>query len=469
MENEISRILVVDDDQNILKVTQMRLEAEGYQVATAAHPKEAITLASDGTFSLALVDLKLPEQDGIEVMRELQGLDPELPVIIFTAYGTIKSAVEAMSKGASTYLTKPFDHQELLLKIKGCLKQRSLSNEVKTLRRMVGDRYQFENIIGRSEKMKRVLEQVAQAANSDSNVYIEGESGTGKELIAKTLHLASSRHNGPFVAINCAAIPETLLESELFGYEKGAFTGASGSKRGLLAEAHRGSFYLDEISEMPPGIQAKLLRVFQAKELEFYPLGGRKTIRVDVRLIASSNKNLRAEIEKGNFRQDLFYRIHVIRIRLPALRERREDIPLLAEHFLKEYSKQMGKRSKGFSAPALQKLMLHSWPGNVRELENTIESAVVMANQDVITDDFILQTPDPDKQSLRPLRDAKEDFERSYLVQLIELTQGNVSQAAKLAGKYRADLYELFRKHDIDPADFRKGEGNTLRQETSKT
>jgi two-component system response regulator GlrR len=220
---------------------------------------------------------------------------------------------------------------------------------------------------------------------------------------------------------------------------------------------------------MPLGIQAKLLRVFQAKELEFYPLGGRKTIRVDVRLIASSNKNLRAEIEKGNFRQDLFYRIHVIRIRLPSLRERKEDIPLLAEHFLKEYSKRMGKRIKNFSASALQKIMLHSWPGNVRELENTIESAVVMAPQDIISEDFILQTRDPDKQSLRPLRDAKEDFERNYLVQLIEVTQGNVSQAAKLAGKYRADLYELFRKYEIDPADFRKDEGNTLHPKTNNT
>jgi two-component system response regulator GlrR len=306
--------------------------------------------------------------------------------------------------------------------------------------------------------MKEVIEQVAQAAETDSNVYIEGESGTGKELIAKTLHLASSRRNRAFVAINCAAIPETLLESELFGYEKGAFTGANAAKRGLLARAHKGTFLLDEIAEMPLAMQAKLLRVLQ--EREFYPLGGGKTIRVDIRLISTSNKNIKNEVEKGNFRQDLFYRIHVIRIRLPSLQERREDILPLADHFLKKFSKQMGKELKGFTPVALQKLLLHSWPGNVRELENTIESAVVMAEQDVMIEDFMLEARDPVQESLKPLKAAKEDFERKYLVQLIEFTRGNVSQAAKLAGKYRADLYELLRKYRIDPADFRKDDGD---------
>ena len=468
MENEESRILVIDDDPNILKVIRIRLEAEGYRVSTAAKAEDAITRARKGTFHLALVDLKLPEKDGIGVMKELHEIDPDLPVIILTAYGTIKSAVTAMSKGASTYLTKPFDNQELLLQIRNCLEKSRLSNELKALRRMVRERYGFENIIGKSKRMKEVLEQVTQAAGTDSNVYIEGDSGTGKELIAKTLHLASSRKNRPFVAINCAAIPENLLESELFGYEKGAFTGATANKKGLFAHAHKGTFFLDEISEMPLTMQSKLLRVLQ--EREFYPLGGGKTVRVDIRLISSSNKNLKSEAEKGNFRQDLFYRLHVIHIKLPTLQERREDIPMLAMHFLKRFSKQGGKRIKGLSPSALQKLMLHSWPGNVRELENTIESAVVMATKDIITEDFLLQAQDSEQESLKPFKYAKEDFERDYLVQLIELTRGNVSQAAKLAGKYRADLYELFRKHGIDPADFRKDEGNTsLKEVQSRT
>lgn len=468
MENEKGRILVVDDDPNILKVIRIRLEAEGYRVSTAAKAEDAITLARKGTFHLALIDLKLPEKDGIGVMKELHEIDPELPVIILTAYGTIKSAVSAMSKGASTYLTKPFDNQELLLQIGSCLEKSRLSNELKALREMVRDKYGFENIIGKSKRMKEVVEQVAQAAGTDSNVYIEGDSGTGKELIAKTLHLASSRKDRPFVAINCAAIPETLLESELFGYEKGAFTGATTNKKGLLAQAHKGTFFLDEISEMPLTMQSKLLRVLQ--EREFYPLGGGKTTNVDIRLISSSNKNLKSEVEKGSFRQDLFYRIDVIHIKLPTLLERREDIPILAMHFLERFSEQMGKRIKGFSPSALQKLMLHSWPGNVRELENTIESAVVMAPKDIITEDFLLQTQNSEQETLKSFKHAKEDFERDYLVQLIGITQGNVSKAAKLAGKYRADLYELFRKHGIDPSDFRKDEGNTgLKELPSRT
>jgi len=468
MENEKGRILVVDDDPNILKVIRIRLEAEGYRVSTAAKAEDAITLARKGTFHLALIDLKLPEKDGIGVMKELHEIDPELPVIILTAYGTIKSAVSAMSKGASTYLTKPFDNQELLLQIGSCLEKSRLSNELKALREMVRDKYGFENIIGKSKRMKEVVEQVAQAAGTDSNVYIEGDSGTGKELIAKTLHLASSRKDWPFVAINCAAIPETLLESELFGYEKGAFTGATTNKKGLLAQAHKGTFFLDEISEMPLTMQSKLLRVLQ--EREFYPLGGGKTTNVDIRLISSSNKNLKSEVEKGSFRQDLFYRIDVIHIKLPTLLERREDIPILAMHFLERFSEQMVKRIKGFSPSALQKLMLHSWPGNVRELENTIESAVVMAPKDIITEDFLLQTQDSEQETLKSFKHAKEDFERDYLVQLIGITQGNVSKAAKLAGKYRADLYELFRKHGIDPSDFRKDEGNTgLKELPSRT
>lgn len=450
----MDKILVIDDDQNILKVIKMRLEAKGYQVATATQAEKAVKIAKDEVFHLALVDLKLTEKNGIEVMEDLHQINPEMPIIILTAYGTIKSAVEAMKKGAYSYLTKPFDYHELLLQIKNALERSRLSKEVKRLRNIMKERYGFENIIGKSEKMKKVLEQVARAAEADSSVYIEGESGTGKELVAKSLHVASSRKDGPFVVINCAAIPETLLESEVFGYEKGAFTGATRSRKGLFAQAHKGTFFLDEISEMPLFMQAKLLRVLEEKEV--YPLGGEKTIRVDARLIAASNKNLEEQVKKGNFREDLFYRIHVIPIKLPPLREIKEDIPLLAKHFLEKFTKKTKKEIKGFSPSTTQKLILYSWPGNVRELENTIECAIAMATQDIITEDLILQTQNLEKESLKPLKEAKEDFEKNYLIQLIELTQGNVSQAAKLAGRYRADFYELLKKYHLNPADFRK-------------
>jgi two-component system response regulator GlrR len=450
----MEKILVVDDDINVLKVIKMRLEAEGYLVTTAGEAKTALKLANDDVFDFALVDLKLNGTNGIQLMENLHQLNPEMPVIILTAFGTIESAVEAMRKGAYSYLTKPFNYDELLLQTRNCLEKTKLTKEVKSLKKMVKDRYGFDDIIGRSNKMEKVLEQVAKAADSDSTICIEGESGTGKELIARTLHLASARADRQFVAINCAAIPEMLFESELFGYEKGAFTGAVQNKEGLFYQAQGGTFFLDEISEMPLSMQVKLLRVMQEKE--FIPVGGRKTIKMDIRFIATSNKNLKEEMTQGNFREDLFYRIYVIDIQLPPLRERKGDIPVLSHYFLDKLSKDMNKKITGFSSTALQKLMLHSWPGNVRELQNTIESAVTMANENIIGDDLILPALNAEVMDLKPLKDAKENFEKNYLLQLIELTEGNMAQAARLAGKYRADLYELLKKYDLKPSNFRK-------------
>lgn len=449
----MNKILVVDDDQNILKVIKLRLEANNYRVATTLQAEAAVKIAKNKIFDLALVDFKLASKNGIELMEELHQIDPEMPIIILTAYGTIKNAVQAMKKGAYNYLTKPFDDQELLLQIKNGLEKRSLSKEVKRLRDKVKEMHGLENVVGKSKKMKKIMEQVTQAAKTDSNIYVYGESGTGKELIAKNLHIASSRKDCPFVTINCAAIPETLLESELFGYEKGAFTGATRSKKGFFVLAHKGTLFLDEISEMSSAMQAKLLRVLETKE--FHPLGSEKAVKVDARIIVASNKNLEEEVEKGTFRKDLFYRIHVIPIKLPPLREKKEDILLLAKFFLQKCTKKMKKDMKGFSASASQKLMLYHWPGNVRELENTIERAVAMSIKDVITEDLILPTQEIEKKGLQPLKNAKEDFEKDYLVQLIGLTQGNVTQAAKLAGKYRADLYELLKKYNLKPTDFR--------------
>jgi two-component system response regulator GlrR len=450
----MGKILVVDDDNNILRVIKLRLEAEGYQVTTAGKAKVALELANDDVFDFALVDLKLNGTNGIQLMENLHQLNPEMPVIILTAYGTIESAVEAMRKGAYSYLTKPFNYDELLIQTKNCLEKTKLTKEIKSLKKVVKSRYGFDNIIGRSQKMEEVLEQVTKAADSDSTIIIEGESGTGKELIAKTLHLASPRADKQFVAINCAAIPETLFESELFGYEKGAFTGAVQNKEGLMFQAQGGTFFLDEISEMPLSMQVKLLRVMQEKE--FFPVGGRSTIKMDIRFIATTNKNLKEEVKKGNFREDLFYRIHVIDIHLPPLRERQGDVPVLSHYFLDKLSKEMNKEITGFSAAAMQKLMLHSWPGNVRELQNTIESAVAMTTEDIISDDLILPALKAEVNNLKPLKDAKENFEKNYLLQLIELTEGNMAQAARLAGKYRADLYELLKKYDLKPSNFRK-------------
>ena len=450
----MDKILVLDDEKNLLKVIKMRLEANDYQVATALQAETAVEIAKKEEIDLALVDLKLAGKNGIEVMEELHQINPEMPIIILTAYGTIKSAVEAMKKGAYSYLTKPFDYRDLLLQIKNGLEKSRLSKEVLRLRNMVEGRYGFKNVIGKSEKMKKVLARVGQAAESESSVYIEGETGTGKGLLAKTLHFASSRKNGPFIVINCATIPENLLESELFGYEKGAFTGATRSKKGLFLQAHKGTLFLDEISEMPVFMQAKLLQALESKE--FYPLGGEKLVKVDARLIAASNKKMHEKVKKGDFREDLFYRIYVIPIEVPPLRERKGDIPLLAEHCLQKIMKDNKKGIRGFSPSALQKLMLYSWPGNVRELENTIECAVAMATQDVITEDLILPAQTTEGDRLRPLKEAKEGFERNYVIQIMELTRGNISRAAKLAGKYRADFYDLLKKYDLNPEEFRK-------------
>ena len=450
----MDKILVVDDDLNILKVIKMRLEVEGYLVITATKAQEAMKIIKEKEFDLALLDLKLAQENGIELMENIHKINPEIPVIILTAYGTIESAVEAMKKGAYSYLTKPFDYQELLIQIKNGIEKAKLSKEVKRLRGLIKEKYEFENIVGESEQMKKLLELVSRAAETDSNVYIHGESGTGKGIIARALHLASPRRNGPFVAINCAAIPETLLESELFGFEKGAFTGAIYSKKGLFVQANGGTIFLDEISEIPLSMQAKLLQALEDKK--FYPLGGEKPIKVDVRIIAASNKDLEQEVKKGNFRSDLFYRIHVIPIKIPPLRERKEDIPLLAKHFLNKFTKKMKREIKGFSLAALKKMMLYSWPGNVRELENTVECAVAMCTQNIITEDLILPTQKIEEKSLKPLKEAKNEFEKRYLIHLMELTEGNVTQAAKLARKYRADFYKLLEKYNINPKDFRK-------------
>ena len=451
------KILVVDDDRNLLELLKMRLESSNYEVTTTINEEEAIKAVKSQVFDLSLVDLQLLNQDGISLMEEFHLILPDMPVIILTAYGSIENAVEAMKRGAYSYLTKPFDHQDLLLQIERALENRRLNIEIKRLKGLLEERYDFTNIVGRSEKMKKVLEMVSQIAKTESTVYIHGESGTGKELIAKAIHLASERKNKPFVAINCAALPETLMESELFGHEKGSFTGAVRSTKGLFTQAHEGTIFLDEIGDMPLSIQAKLLRALQ--ERQFYPIGSEKPMEVDVRVIVATQKDLEGQVKQGLFREDLFYRVHVIPIYLPPLRERKEDIPLLVDYFLKKFSEQTKKELKGLTPQALQKLMLHEWPGNVRELENTIEYAVVMTQKDTITEDFILQTKGTlPQEPLKPLKEARDAYEKGYLIHLLEICEGNVSMASKLAGKYRADFYDLLKKHGLKTEDFKKSQ-----------
>lgn len=454
MTSASGKILVVDDDNNLLEVMKMRLESANYEVFTALREEDALKTVKENAFDLSIIDLQLAKQDGITLMRDVHQISPDTPVIILTAYGSIESAVEAMRRGAYSYLTKPFDHRQLLFQIEKAMEKRKLTSEVKRLKGLLEERYDFANIVAKSEKMQNVLGQVSMIAKTDSTVYIHGESGTGKELIARAIHLASDRKDKPFVAINCAALPETLLESELFGYEKGAFTGAMQSTKGLFTQAHEGTIFLDEIGNMPLSLQSKSLRVLQ--ERQFYPVGSKKPIEVDVRVIVATNKDLKVEADEGRFREDLFYRIHVIPVNLPPLREKKEDIPHLVEHFISKFNKKMRKKVKGIAPVAMQKLMLHDWPGNVRELENSIEFAMAMTQQDVIGEHLILQASGTTHNEFKTLKDAKADFERGYLVHLLQLTRGNVSKAAELAGKYRADFYILLKKYKIKPEEFKK-------------
>lgn len=453
-----AHILVVDDDHGLLTLMGTRLEAAGYTTTLAEGGTEALALAQKQTYDLGIIDLKMADMDGITLLQELLLLQPALPVIILTAHGTIASAVEATKSGAYDYLTKPFDAKDLLYRVHKALEVHHLKDEVANLRTLVQERYHFAHIIASSEKMQQVLNQIPQIATTDSIVCLYGESGTGKELFAKAIHAASGRSNGPFVAVNCGAIPETLLENELFGHIKGAYTGATHTQRGLLQQASGGTFFLDEIAELPASLQVKFLRVLQ--EREFYPLGAGQPAKADIRVVTATNKDLWQAVREGKFREDLFYRVHVIPVFLPPLRERSGDIPLLVQHFIERFNAQMRKTIQGVTPEAMQRLMLYQWPGNVRELANVIERAVVLAPQHTITPDLLLlgnmNAPEPNGRDFVSLKEAQDDLERSYLLQVLTATRGNVSRAATLAGKYRGDFYKLMHKHGLEPESFRE-------------
>ncbi len=448
MEKE--HILVVDDEEGLLHLVKMRLTAMGFAVTGCTTGHEALAVAKNNRFDLAITDLRLGNEDGLNVTEELLRIHPGLPVIILTAHGSIPNAVEAMQRGAFGYLTKPFDDKELKAKIEEGLSPQRMRGEIQRLKSLVNELYGMENIVARSPAMQRLLQQVVQVADSDATILLFGETGTGKEVFARVIHSNSRRSKGPFVALNCAAIPETLFESELFGHVRGAFTSAHGAKRGLFQSANGGTLFLDEIGEMPLSMQVKLLRAVQEREVR--EVGSELSSKIDVRIIAATNKDLGEAVKNGSFRNDLYYRISVVPLFIPPLRDRRDDIPLLAQQFLTSSAKRANKALRGFTPAALNRLVTHPWPGNVRELENVVEKAAVMTRQDMITPDLLPSMGSSPDSPLKPLTEAKEEFEKTYLKNVLQLTGGNISRAAQFAGRYRADFYKMLKKYGLHPS-----------------
>lgn len=398
-------ILIADDEPNIRRVLEALFTRDGHEVITAENGRKAMdVLSTNPNVDVLISDLIMPDINGVELLEAARQINPTISVLMITAHGTIKSAVDAMRLGAFDYITKPFDMDEIKMVVKKAFERRHLVEENRDLRQQLKTTYKFDNIIGTSSKMQEIFRMVEKVADSRASVLIRGESGTGKELIARALHYNSCRQQNPFVAVACVALSEQLLESELFGHEKGSFTGAVGQKPGRFEMAHTGTLFLDEIGDIPAPVQMKLLRVLQERELE--RVGGIKTIKVDVRLITATNQNLEKEVEEGKFRGDLYYRLQVVQIFLPPLRERKEDIPLLAEHFIEKYNRENNKDIKYVGPEALEMMLNYRWPGNIRELENVMERAIVLAesNASLITPDLLpmsvqIYKPEPEKQA----------------------------------------------------------------------
>lgn len=447
------KILIIDDDASILEVLQMRLKALGYSVSIAKDGDEAKKALFLNKINLVLVDLRLSEENGIELMGDIIKNYPRLPIIIITAHGSIESAVEAMRRGAYSYITKPFRNDDLAMQIKNALEKQRLTQEIEYLRNQLDERNNFNPIIGKNKQMLEILELVSRVSKTDCNVIIYGESGTGKELIARAIHQNSNRSNEPFIATNCGAIPEGLLENELFGHIRGAYTDAHESKEGLFAQADKGSIFLDEISNTSMIFQIKLLRVLQEREIK--PVGSTKNRKINVRIIAASNTDLQKAVSDGTFRDDLFYRIHVMPVYLPPLRQRKDDIPLLATYFITEFCKALKKDPLGFSPAALQRMLLYDWPGNIRELRNKIEHAAIMSNKNSIEPGDIFPERNTTTNVFHSYKDAKERFEREYIENLLKANNGNVTNASKMASRYRADIYKLIKKYNINPEEYK--------------
>jgi len=446
-------ILVVDDDVAHRTMLRALLSGWGYEIREADSGEAAVEAVKDGPFDLILMDVRMIRMSGIEAMSGIKALNPSIPVIIMTAFASVETAVEALKKGAYDYLTKPLDFDELHLAIERAMDHLKLREENRLLRESLGARFDRRNLIARSAAMERLLETVAQVAPSEATVLVTGESGTGKEMIAGAIHFNSFRKDGPFIKINCAAITETLLESELFGHEKGAFTGADRRKEGKFRQAEGGTIFLDEVSEMSLAMQVKLLRVLQEREI--VRVGGDEAIRIDVRIIAATNRDLLSEIAAGRFREDLFYRLNVVTLHIPPLRERPEDIPLIAQHYLALFAERNRKKVRGFSPQAMDRLLRHPWPGNVRELMNAVERGVVLSRSEYLGEDELalalpVKPPVPDSLPESAAGDASlEGVEKATILKTLEAAGGNKSEAARRLGITRRTLHLKLRRYGM--------------------
>ena len=446
-----ARVLVVDDDADMLRLLSLRLASAGYRVSTATSAEAALAQLDLERPQLVLSDVRLPGRDGLALFDEIRARHPALPVILLTAHGTIPDAVEATSRGVFSYLTKPFEGSELLGKIEQAL---ALTAPAPAPAR--GDESWRADIISRSARMEELLAEVRMVARSDASVLLRGDSGTGKELLAQAIHRASNRAARPFVAVNCGAIPEALLESELFGHVKGAFTDAHANHKGLFQAADGGTLLLDEIGDMPPALQVKLLRVLQERAVR--PLGSSQSIPVNVRIASATHRDLEAAMASGQFREDLYYRLNVVTLHLPTLAERREDIPLLAQHFLRRLAAKYDRRLSGFAPEAMKVLAAAAWPGNVRQLYNVVEQVCALSTTPLVPLALVQRALRVPSAQVLTLAEARQRFERAYLVDLLKMTDGNVADAARLADRNRTEFYRLLQKHELTPGRF-KSEG----------
>jgi two-component system response regulator HydG len=448
------KILIVDDETAHCQMLEAVLKVEKYATQRAQDGQSAIEAVKERFYDLILMDIRMNRVGGIEALEKIKEISPDIPIIMMTAYASVDTAVQAMRSGAYDYLTKPLDIDELKILVAKALRHHQLEKENIFLKEQLGSRFDFSNIIGRSRTMKELLETVAMVAPSEATVLILGESGTGKELIANAIHQNSPRSSYPFIKVNCAALPETLLESELFGHEKGAFTGAVSRRQGRFHLAHKGSILLDEIAEMSMATQSKILRVLQ--EREFEPIGSSETFKVDTRIITATNKNLEEEVKTNRFREDLYYRINVVNLTVPSLRDRREDIPLLVNFFLKRYAKKNHRNLKGFTPKAMDLLMRYDWPGNIRELENVVERSVIMVRGDFITpDEFpgVLKSLDPEYEQISAeMLSGKslKEMEKAMIMRTLQETDGNRTHAAEILGISRRTLQLKLKEYGVN-------------------
>ncbi|PLX86501.1 MAG: two-component system response regulator GlrR [Desulfuromonas sp.] len=450
MSAEAKRILLVDDDQDLLRLLSMRLQSAGYEVICAESGEEALGLFPVAHPHVVISDLRMEGMDGMALFDAIRTSNTSIPVIILTAHGSIPEAVAATKRGVFSFLTKPVDSKGLLREIG---KAFNLTAAGEGGEGSGPEGLWRREIQTRSPVMEKLLSRAKLAAESDSSILIRGESGTGKELFARAIHRASHRASGPFVAVNCGAIPDALLESELFGHTKGSFSGAVKDYPGLFKSAHEGTLFLDEIGDMPLALQVKLLRVLQEKQVR--PIGATKAFPIDARIISATHRDLESEIVNGNFREDLFYRLNVVSLELPTLSQRREDIPLLADQFLRSLTVKTGKKVNRFSSEAMEELMAAQWPGNIRQLLNAVEQAVALATTPVIPADLLSSAIRENQEKVPSFAEARRNFEQEYLVRLLKITGGNVTQAARLAKRNRTDFYKLLQRHHIVPSMFK--------------